>query len=173
MIRFYIVAVLALCSPFWVLAESVSSFTLPSSVNVTIIEAVFDKKNADIEYCSSGGSICRINGGIPFGVDANIPENYVKKITVVFQDRSYVLDATGMYNAWGGRPLEYPGIIRYFGGRCFDELNCHFRGVFSDAAGSFAAEWIVVEGFSFRTVLTGSRDVVSAFLKNIDLPEYE
>jgi hypothetical protein len=78
-----------------------------------------------------------------------------------------------MYDAWGARPLEHPGAVRYFGGKCIDSANCQFRGLFSDAAGSFVAEWRVVNGISVRTVLTSSDDVVSLFMKKIDPPEYD
>jgi hypothetical protein len=78
-----------------------------------------------------------------------------------------------MYNAWGSRPLEFIGSVRYFGGKCVDAKNCSFRGLFSDAGGSFVAEWRVINGVSTRTVLTDSSDVVSLFMKNIDPPEYE
>jgi hypothetical protein len=78
-----------------------------------------------------------------------------------------------MYNAWGVRDLVEKGGIRYFGGMCVDINNCQFRGLFSDAAGSFVAEWKVVGGESIRTVLTNSSDVIDLFLKHIDPPEYE
>jgi hypothetical protein len=78
-----------------------------------------------------------------------------------------------MYNAWGSRPLEHKGTVRYFGGKCFDAHNCQFRGLFSDAAGSFVAEWRIVSDQATRTVLTDSNDVMHLFIANIDPPEYE
>jgi hypothetical protein len=91
---------------------------------------------------------------------------------VSFQGKTYSLSSVGMYNAWGARPLEIRGAVRYFGGKCFDSRNCQFRGLFSDAAGSFVAEWRVVNGVSTRTVLTSSNDVVNLFIKHIDPPEF-
>lgn len=78
-----------------------------------------------------------------------------------------------MYNAWGNRPVEYPGVVRYFGGKCFDKKNCQFRGLFSDAAGTFVAEWLIVDGHSTRTVLTSSSDVVVLFTENIDPADFD
>jgi hypothetical protein len=78
-----------------------------------------------------------------------------------------------MYDAWGSRPLEIKGVIRYFGGNCRDEKNCQFRGLFSDAAGSFVAEWFIVDGRPMRTVLTDTNDIVNFFSKNIDPPVFE
>ena len=51
--------------------------------------------------------------------------------------------------------------------------NCQFRGLFSDAAGSFVAEWLIVDGLAIRTVLTSNNDVVNLFKKNIDPPEFD
>jgi hypothetical protein len=102
-----------------------------------------------------------------------MPKTYVKGITISFQGKSNALNVSDMYDAWGNRPLEYPGTIRYFGGKCVDERNCQRRGIFSDGAGAFVAEWLIVDGRVFRTVLTGSNDVVDLFIKHIDPPEFE
>ena len=159
------------------LADTTSTFTLPSDVDVTIVESVFDKEMFNVERCSSNGwgsgSICRINGRVPYGMDINVPKTYVKSITISYQGTSYALDVTDMYNAWGDRPLHYPGGVRYFGGKCFDKKHCQFRGLFSDAAGAFVAEWRIVDAVAIRTVLTFSDDVVNLFVKNIDPPEYD
>ena len=42
------------------LADTTSTFTLPSDVDVTIVESVFDKEMFNVERCPSSGSICRI-----------------------------------------------------------------------------------------------------------------
>lgn len=75
-----------------------------------------------------------------------------------------------MYDAWGNRPLEVKGAIRYFGGRCSDVKNCEFRGIFSDGVGTFVAEWRVVDGVPIRDVLTDSSDIIDLFMHNIDPP---
>ena len=102
-----------------------------------------------------------------------LPRTYLKSISVSYRNKSYSLDASDMYDAWNGRPLEYKGTVRYFGGKCFSTKDCQFRGLFSDGASSFVAEWRVVNGKPIRTVLTSSGDVVNLFMKNIDPPEYE
>jgi hypothetical protein len=155
------------------LADTTATFTLPSGVIVRIIEVPFEPSRFKIRGCTDQNSTCLINGRVPAGVAFGLPKTYVKSITVAFNGRSYSLDASGMYNAWGGRPLEVPGGVRYFGGKCFDPKNCQFRGLFSDAAGSFVAEWRVVNGIPIRTVLTDSNDVVTLFMEHIDPPEFE
>lgn len=153
-------------------ADQNASFLLPSGVRVAIIEGAFNKALFKISGCNGLDQVCLINGHIPFGNDSDLPKTYIKNITVSYQGQSYLLDASDMYNAWGARPLEVKGVTRYFGGKCFDAKNCQLRGVFSDAAGSFVAEWRIVGGVSVRTVLTNSNDVVKLFMQHIDPPEF-
>jgi hypothetical protein len=155
------------------LADTEAAFILPSAVKVKIIEAPFDKKLFKILGCTESGPPCFINGHVPYGVAFGLPETYVKSISVSYRDQSYSLDVSDMYNAWGSRPLQYKDSVRYFGGKCFNAKDCQFRGLFSDGAGSFVAEWRVVNGMPIRTVLTDSNDIVNLFMKNIDPPEYE
>ena len=164
---------LLLTLPKTSLADTNSAFMLPSGVKVEIIESVFMKDSYQISGCSMHESTCIINNNIPFGIGFGLPKTYVKSITTSYQGRSYALDTSNMYNAWGNRPLEYKGVIRYFGGPCSDAKNCQFRGLFSDASGSFVAEWKVVNGLPIRTILTSSNDVMNLFSEHIDPPEFE
>jgi hypothetical protein len=154
-------------------AGDLVKFRLPSGVEVELVERTFVKSQFKVDGCSGQEPRCLINGRIPFGTDLDLPKTYIKSLKASFQGKTYVLNSADMYNAWGTRPLEYPGSIRYFGGKCFDSLNCQLRGVFSDAAGSFVAEWRIVHGVATRTVLTNSNDVVHLFMQNIDPPEFE
>jgi hypothetical protein len=154
------------------LADTVAAFTLPSGVNVKITEAKFQKTLFKVSGFTNGGTICRINGQPPFGTAFELPKTYVKSISVSYQGQSYSLDVSDMYNAWGKRPLEYKGTVRYFGGKCSDIKNCRFRGLFSDGAGSFVAEWQIVNGLPIRTVLSDSNDIVNLFTQHIDPPEF-
>ncbi len=153
-------------------ADSEASFTLPSGVTVKITEAIFDKSIFKLSGCTDTSPGCVINGHVPMGVASSSPKTYVKKILISYQNRSYSLDVSDMYDAWGQRPLEREGVVRYFGGKCFDSKNCQFRGLFSDGAASFVAEWRVVDGLPVRTVLSSSDDIVHLFTKHIDPPEF-
>jgi hypothetical protein len=155
------------------LADTEAAFILPSGVKVKIIEAPFNKELFKVLGCTDSGPPCFINGHVPFGVAFGLPETYVKSILVSYQGQSYSLEVSDMYDAWGGRPLEHKGVVRYFGGKCFSTKDCQFRGLFSDAAGSFVAEWRIVNGMPIRTVLTDSNDIVNLFMKNIDPPEFD
>lgn len=93
----------------------------------------------------------------------------MKTIVASFGGRRHVLDSTQLFAAWVDRPLKYPEHgVRYFGGKCYDPMNCYLRGVFSDVAGGIVAEWRIAQGVSQRTVLTRSKDIVVYFLSNIE-----
>lgn len=155
------------------LADTSATFSLPSGVTVRITEAPFDKTLFKISGCTTASKACFINGRVPMGLQGGtLPQTYVKSISVSYRGRSYSLQVSDMYDAWGQRPLEYKGI-RYFGGKCFDAKNCQFRGLFSDAAAGYSAEWRVVDGMPIRSVLSGSDDIVHLFMKDIDPPEFD
>lgn len=155
------------------LAGEAITFLLPGGVRIEIVEVPFKSASFTVLGCTAQSTACLINGHIPFGTDLELPKTYVSKITASYQGQTYLLDSSNMYNAWGGRDFETKSGVRYFGGKCFDAKNCQFRGVFSDAAGTFVAEWKVIDGISLRTVLTNSSDVVGLFLKHIVPPENE
>jgi hypothetical protein len=166
----FVVALIFIKSAF---ADQINTFMLPSGVQIKIIEKQFSKSIFKITNCGSYSAACIINGQIAFGAADEIPKTYISMINAFYKGYSYSLDSSNMYNAWGNRKFELNGKIRYFGGWCYDGKNCQFRGLFSDAAGTFVTEWKVIDGVSVRTVLTDSDDVIQLFMKNIDPPEHE
>jgi hypothetical protein len=110
--------IFCLVSLFSVAACASSTFTLPSGVRVDITESVFQRSQFKVQGCGDGDRYCRINGRIPFGDAFGLPKTYVKAITVSYMGKTYSLDVSDMYDAWGTRPLEFKGAIRYFGGKC-------------------------------------------------------
>ena len=153
-----------------VAADEVAEFVLPSKIKVRIVEASFEASGQTYDPKMP----CLVNGRIPFGVDCSKPNTYVKSLSVQVNDKRVELDSGSMYNAWEGRPLspqpfkDKKSIFRYFGGACSSEEYCVFRGLFSDGAGSFVAEWVVMSGVSARTVLSNTGDVKQSIRSNID-----
>jgi hypothetical protein len=56
------------------------------------------------------------------------------------------------------------------GAVCDNATGCQ---LFADAAESFVAEWRISNRTFVRTVFSGSDDIVSLFMKNIDPPEFD
>ncbi len=139
---------------------------------VTITERSFDSWQAKVENCREGSGICRINGGIPFGVGGSVPKTVLIKLSLTVEGRAYDLDVSNMYNAWGRR-ADGTTASRHLAAACFDRENCVVRGIFSDGASAYVAEWAVVDGRTSRTILTGSRDVVDLFQRHLEPPGFE
>ncbi len=112
------------------------------------------------------------NGDIVFGATRK-PKTYISKILFTVNNISYTLENKYMYNSWGNRPLKITNVIKYFDAHCYDNKNCTIRGIFSDAAGSFVAEWKIINGKPTRTIITDSSDILSLFSKNISPPVFE
>lgn len=119
-----IIALILVATSAFVVADTEASFTLPSGVNVKITETPFQKKLFKVLGCSDSNTACLINGHVPVGSASELPKTYVKRISAIYQGQSYMLNVSDMYNAWGKRPLEVEGAVRYLGGKCTDAKNC-------------------------------------------------
>lgn len=142
--------------------ETKAEFTLPSGVAVEIVEAPYVHSEPVPSACKT------TSFGCPTDLDYT---TYVKSLRVTYKGVTYSLDASKMYDAWGSRPLEIKGVIRYFGGWCTDTKNCAFRGLFADGCDAFVAEWVIWQGVPRRTDMTTSSEVIHEFMKQIDPPK--
>ena len=168
-----VIAITILLLSTSVFADGVKVFVLKDGIKISILEVPFDPSSHIVENCDKSQIPCLIDGHFPYGTAFDMPRSQLEELTLSIGNASYKLDTTGMYNAWGKRPLEYKGSIRYLGAHCYNERSCTLRGVFSDAAGSYVAEWKIINGKPHRTVLSSSEDIMYLFMKNIDPPFYE
>jgi hypothetical protein len=159
-------AALSLIPTFAFAEDTVASFRLASGHKVSIVEAPF----ADSKLKYSESAPCLVDGHIPFGTDCSVPTTYVKSISVEVRRKALKLDASHMFNAWGTRHLTtYEGKpVTYFVGSCPSKDLCYFRGIFSDGAGTFVAEWKVFQGVTVRTVISSEEEFISLFMKSMD-----
>jgi hypothetical protein len=104
------------------LASDEKRYELDGGIVVTIEEAQFTPEQHDIKNCASSKIPCTIDGVFPFGTAFNIPRTYLKRLTFSIKNKTYELDTSGMYNAWGNRPLEHKGSIRYLGAHCYSDV---------------------------------------------------
>ncbi|HEY9051773.1 MAG TPA: hypothetical protein VIQ03_09535 [Gammaproteobacteria bacterium] len=162
----YLFSILLLIAlPLIACADNTATFdvNISDDIKITIQEKVVQKSTKEASLP---------NGEIIFGA-TNEPKTYVSNITFSIKKKSYQLDSKYMYNAWGGRPVEVPDVIKYLDAHCYDTENCTIRGLFSDAGGSFVAEWKITNGIPLRTIITDSPDVVYFFTKNITPPIFD
>jgi len=147
---------------------------LGNGISVEILEVPFNTKKHQITECLGyKGSVCLINNTIPFGIDGNLPKMELRYIKIKIKDKTYQLETSNMYDAWGSRPIKHESGIEYFSVVCTDSESCDARGTFSDGAGSFVGEWQIRFGVVQRTVLSNQKDIVNLFLNSSAPPTYD
>lgn len=90
-----------------------------------------------------------------FGTDSIIPHTVLKKLTVKQGAKRTSLDVSFMYDPWFERLDK-----SRFKVRVYDGGSLVLTGLFSDAAGSYVAEWLIVDAIGVRTLLSNESSVV-------------
>jgi hypothetical protein len=93
--------------------------------------------------------------GPMFGTDDPLPRIVLRRLTLIRGSTRIPLEISCMYDPW----FERPDASRFR----FRVLNSHsavLRGVFSDAAGSYVAEWLIVDGIGVRTLLSNDPVII-------------
>ncbi|RLP53265.1 MAG: hypothetical protein D6160_16580 [Ketobacter sp.] len=129
--------------------------------------------NDDRAACEKSESHCFKNGVPVFGTESLHPISHLSALELRYKDTRYQLDTSFMYNAGAEKGHQVNGVVEYFYANCYDAKNCIVRGIFSDAGGTYVAEWKVLDGKPFRTILTTAGDIVSKFVDDIRPPVYQ
>jgi hypothetical protein len=108
-----------------------------------------------------GAGVYAIDGRPFFGSDASIPETVLTSAEFEAGGTRTPLDVRGMFNPWHEAPAPHDFQVESYG----IEGGWLVRGLFSDGAGSYAAEWLVVGDGSLRTVLTNNDLVIPVLLR--------
>ena len=90
-----------------------------------------------------------MNGRPIFGTDGTIPKFTLTKATLTVGRNKYDLQVDNMYNPWFGDGV-YDKLFKIR----IDGTEIRLTGLFSDGAGSYGAEWLIVGKSSIRTILT-------------------
>jgi len=160
--------------PFFAFANDLKRYDLGNNIFLVLEEKTFMGKKHKITYCSdSKKTVCLIDKHIPFGIDGKLPQEEFSYITLQVKNKKYLLDSSQMYDAWGLRALGDDNIVDYFVASCYDASNCIARGLFSDGAGAFIAEWQIRSGISQRTVITNQSDLINTFIQDMHPPVYD
>lgn len=136
-----------------------STVKINDSVALTLERIPLDTANS--EYNISPSFPHSINGKPVFGADGNIPTFVLTKATLKINDQSFILDVSDMYNPWyGTKPYEKLFSIKE------DGNHIYFRGLFSDGAGSYGAEWLIIDDSCIRTILTKSEWIMFEYFND-------
>jgi len=123
---------------------------------VNIAFSKFDQKKHKLDWCEKG-YLCNIDGAHFIGTDGSMPVASIHNIYLNLNGKAINLSSKNMYiGSWKYAELNAINIT-------VRKLSKHLfkvRGVFSDGAGAFYAEWNVLGGTSMRTVLSDSESLI-------------
>jgi len=120
---------------------------LNDSTQLTLERVNFDKTGKKFEFYDKFP--IAINGRPIFGTDGDFPRFTLTKATLTIGQSEYDLQVDDMYNPWFGSGVnEKLFKIRK------DGTEYRLTGLFSDGAGAYGAEWLIVKNSSIRTILT-------------------
>jgi len=148
-ITFYLLLVL---SSGQILAQmNISTVELEKQVSLSAIIENFDSSKHFYDTCDTGlgwKSICLIDSKVWFGSDAGmeLPKNQLINLTLLVNGNKIELDVSGMYNP------NFKNEIRKDQFK-FEkaEVGYNLIGFFSDGAGSYSVNWLIIKGKSLRT----------------------
>lgn len=129
------------------------------NIKLSATVSPFKQKLHKIEYC--GDYLCLIDNTPFFGTDGKLPSQQLDKITLSINGQSVVLNTKGMFN-----PTLTPSTITnriqvtHFWGNVYK-----VKGEFSDGAGAYLAEWLIVKNQALRTAI-GNKEGLSDLLSD-------
>lgn len=127
------------------------SYTIPlgDGISLQMTVASFDAKKHRIKKCQilDWSGVCLIDGKPVFGTDWELPKNQLIKASIKIGSQTINLDASCMFNPFFGNPDRQNFTIKTVEGGYL------VRGSFSDGAGTYEAEWLIIDNSSIRTKL--------------------
>lgn len=133
-------------SKIWGQTEQVK-VNLNDSTELTLERVNFDKTGKKFEFFDKFP--IAIDGRPIFGTDGDFPKFTLTKATLKIGENKYDLQVDDMYNPWFGEGVN-DGLFKIKK----DGTEIRLTGLFSDGAGSYGAEWLIVGKSSIRTILT-------------------
>jgi hypothetical protein len=136
--------------------SNISSIDLGDGISLTGTIETFDKSKHKFDTCDSGLDwkyICLIDDNIWFGSDKELttPRNQLTKLTIKIQGKEIQLDVTGMFNPNYKNELK---VGQFDIDRTEEEYL--LSGMFSDGAGSYIANWIIIKNKSQRIKISNN-----------------
>lgn len=129
------------------------------SIYAVMERADFVAESHSLQY-DENGYLFAINNCPVFGVDGEVPRYVLTKLTLVIGQKKIDLDVSEMYNPWFGKA---PWSEMF---QCkFEGNNIRFQGFFSDGAGAYGAEWLIVSSASRRTIITNDEAILFTYFK--------
>jgi hypothetical protein len=125
------------------------SFIVPlgKGISLSLTASRFEPNAHKITKCKilNWQGICLIDGKPAFGTDWGVPKKQLTRAVLKIADVAINLDVSCMFDPWLGPPQPENFV--------FEEVEGGYllRGSFSDGAGSYEAEWLIINNASVRT----------------------
>ena len=123
------------------------SIKVNDTISIELTRESFKKKNKNIQYKDSL-HLYSIDSNPVFGTNMVIPKHQLIEAKLIIKNKGITLNTSFMYDPWWKNKNT---II-------FKVKNIHngiqLRGLFSSGAGSYVAEWHIIENKSTRTIIT-------------------
>ncbi len=123
------------------------------TTSLELVKADFEPTNKKIDYLD-GQYAVGIDGTILFGTDGELPRYILKEAVLRIGNRRYHIDVRNMYNPW------FEGINEDLFNIGKKGNHFHLTGIFSDGAGTYAAEWLIIGCSSIRTLITADEEKI-------------
>jgi len=130
------------------------SISLCDTIQLSLYREKFDSSNCKFEYYPEQYLIS-INGLMAFGTDGNNPKYKLSRAVLIKGKSIYNLQVDNMYNPWFGEKANE----KLFKAE-LDGTNLIIRGLFSDGAGSYGAEWLIAGNTCTRTILSRDEKII-------------
>jgi len=132
-------------------SKNTNNFTIPlgEGISLSMTVSTFEPSAHKTTKCKilDWEGICLIDDKPVFGTDWELPEKQLTRALVRVAGNSIDLDVSCMFNPWFGKPRTGDFSIKKVEGGYL------IRGSFSDGAGSYEAEWLIIQNASVRTKL--------------------
>jgi hypothetical protein len=132
---------------------------LNSGLTLHLEREPFNLRMHAVKRCKVLGrsEVCLIDGRPVIGTDGDMPASKLSRAYVEVGGKTVALDVDCMYNPWFG---DNPPPAQMFTTKKA-EAGFFVKGSFSDGAGSYVAQWLVVGDSSVRTVLSSDEALAS------------
>lgn len=131
---------------------------LNDSTELILERGYFDKTGKELEFFDKFP--IAINGRPIFGTDGGFPKFILTKATLKIGHNTYDLQIDDMYDPWFGE-----GINERLFKVKLDGIEIRLSGLFSDGAGTYGAEWLIVGKSSIRTILTKDERIIFEYFE--------
>ncbi|MGD1846776.1 MAG: hypothetical protein ACFB10_15410 [Salibacteraceae bacterium] len=131
---------------------------LNDSVQLRLVKTPFQAERHTVNYwVDSKEAISSIDGYPVYGTDAMLPQSELTFAELITPEGNIRLQTLGMYDPWADSNLTILYQFERFAGNP-PRVKC----LFSNGAGSYLVEWVIVGDKSFRTVLTNDLALLDA-----------